>query len=1211
MKKNWQNRLLILFALLTLTGVSVAIALENNQITSVTVTPDPIKLGYVTTIKYTTVQTGFVFINVYKESGEFVRNLLNNSSKIAGTYSLTWDGKDSKNVLVPDGKYNIAVEFRDSAGGTIGLVEMPVVAARLPVISSVKDGPKDPFNPAVGEESTLTYTLSSDALVTVTVLKGLIPVATVSSNTFNPAGSNTVIWDGRDNAGNLLPDAAYTYQVDAVSQLVPAFKSTNKTALVVVEKEPPQITGFSVSANPLKIAAGTVSFKYTLSENAKVALKVYDSSGGLVRTIQNGTAKIAGLNTSTWDIKNDLLSYIDDGTYTAAVSAVDNYGKVSDEVKLSFTAAAPPAISNLALTPNPFNPGNGNAAINFKITKNADITVKIMKGTTAVKTIVLPKQPAGDVSVPWNGTDTNNVPQGDAAYTVQVTAASTLVPAFATTVSSAFSIEASAPSITALSLTPAPFKLYAGSLSIRYTLSENAVVYVNVYTTNGTLVRKLATGQAKLAGLNSLVWDGKDDQGNVVPDGTYTVKITAMDSAGNTGEAAGSVTGAAVPAISNPAFSPSVFNPPVDGKADVDFTVTSAAYVNVSILKGLTVVKNLASNMLVSQGTANHLEWDGTDNANKLLADGPYTCQIEGANPKEPTFKFVYKTLVTIEAVPPSLTGVLVSPAIIKVGATTTFKYTVSEAAKVIMQVYDAQGLLVRAFPTEVRSVSGTYSRVWDAKNDLGTAVPAGSYTLRLNAVDNFDNPADQVEALFTVGDIPVIANASAMPAIINVDALEQTRISFVVPVSSRVSVTILDSLNRSYKSVCANKDVTGPFEIFWDGFGTLGVCNPGTYTYKIEAISIVGAFRAVPVTGSIVVKGTPGSKPKKCTDCHTTYPTAHPTTNCAGCHGPNAPLGVCTTCHSTPKPHILPNMGFDYHSSAIDPRSCLTCHNANFSAVPSHPNDLTGLHIADLSADCQKCHQASISVEHPRRLDDNGKAYDCNTCHANTDPVVVQAIVNKDKNCGACHKSAVNHDALHSTTLIDANCTTVSGCHKQSLTQEHLNNPVTQTNQVTGQPKNWTCDTCHANVKPNVVGAIASGNMHCAACHSEAHNFRVAETVPADISLYPEYQWSAPLDAGLWQGETKVPDEFLVGGRVVISNRLPGITGSDISSFYRSEMLSQGWSAAPAISNSGPAANLVFVKDKHKVLIWTYAGSSMDDPAPLAAGWRVEIVYK
>ncbi len=55
---------------------------------------------------------------------------------------------------------------------------------------------------------------------------------------------------------------------------------------------------------------------------------------------------------------------------------------------------------------------------------------------------------------------------------------------------------------------------------------------LNIYDRTGARVRMLNLGSAG-AGRGSFLWDGKDDAGNSLPDGIYTVEFQAADADGN------------------------------------------------------------------------------------------------------------------------------------------------------------------------------------------------------------------------------------------------------------------------------------------------------------------------------------------------------------------------------------------------------------------------------------------------------------------------------------------------------------------------------------------------------------------------------------------------------------------------------------------------------------------------------------------------------
>ena len=67
---------------------------------------------------------------------------------------------------------------------------------------------------------------------------------------------------------------------------------------------------------------------------------------------------------------------------------------------------------------------------------------------------------------------------------------------------------------------------------ISYALAEDATVTVNIYDAQGDLVRTLEQGK-ELSGYHTWIWDGKDDNGDAVEDGSYTFEVEAVDDDGD------------------------------------------------------------------------------------------------------------------------------------------------------------------------------------------------------------------------------------------------------------------------------------------------------------------------------------------------------------------------------------------------------------------------------------------------------------------------------------------------------------------------------------------------------------------------------------------------------------------------------------------------------------------------------------------------------
>ena len=69
------------------------------------------------------------------------------------------------------------------------------------------------------------------------------------------------------------------------------------------------------------------------------------------------------------------------------------------------------------------------------------------------------------------------------------------------------------------------------TLSGFFTLEESADTTVSIYDSNGLKIRTLYPGW-KDNGEHNINWDGRDENGEVVQDGTYTFEITARDENG-------------------------------------------------------------------------------------------------------------------------------------------------------------------------------------------------------------------------------------------------------------------------------------------------------------------------------------------------------------------------------------------------------------------------------------------------------------------------------------------------------------------------------------------------------------------------------------------------------------------------------------------------------------------------------------------------------
>jgi flagellar basal-body rod modification protein FlgD len=89
-----------------------------------------------------------------------------------------------------------------------------------------------------------------------------------------------------------------------------------------------------------------------------------------------------------------------------------------------------------------------------------------------------------------------------------------------------------------------------GNAEINYNLSQDAAkVKISILDSTGMPVREVEMAK-QASGTGSFVWDGKDSNGKVLPDGMYKSKVEAFDASGNPIEvtqlSGGTVTGVSI-----------------------------------------------------------------------------------------------------------------------------------------------------------------------------------------------------------------------------------------------------------------------------------------------------------------------------------------------------------------------------------------------------------------------------------------------------------------------------------------------------------------------------------------------------------------------------------------------------------------------------------------------------------------------------------------
>ncbi|HEY3061932.1 MAG TPA: CARDB domain-containing protein, partial [Chloroflexota bacterium] len=260
---------------------------------------------------------------------------------------------------------------------------------------------------------------------------------------------------------------------------------------------------------------------------------------------------------------------------------------------------------------------------------------------------------------------------------------------------------------------------------IRYTLSEQALVVLNVHNAAGQLVRALRESELQTTGAQAVTWNGQNDAGQVVADGPYSLRINAMDLAGNFAQQVNGsiVVDTVAPSLTNLTFDPPTFSPNSDGVQDttqLSYQLSESAAITVRIDEATGITRRVLVSSAARSAGLQAEQWNGRDDTGAVLPDGFYTFHVIGtdaaANSTEQTasVRIVSTALLTFESTdPPSGTAFTVTPADVDgaTSGTTTFtrRYPV--------------GTSVTVTAPSSSSVGATFLKWRRDGADLGTAL--------------------------------------------------------------------------------------------------------------------------------------------------------------------------------------------------------------------------------------------------------------------------------------------------------------------------------------------------------------------------------------------------------------------------------------------------------------------------------------------------------
>ncbi|KKU77844.1 MAG: Exoglucanase XynX, partial [Candidatus Peregrinibacteria bacterium GW2011_GWA2_47_7] len=414
--------------------------------------------------------------------------------------------------------------------------------------------------------------------------------------------------------------------------------------------------------------------EYRINLDAKVTVKIHrlDSNNAnpvLVRTILNEVDRTVGVKKEVWDGKEDTGTFVTAGRYRFTVTAKAGTQEDSETYSFDVTRTSSGGLDITALFARDFDIEDDNGTdLEYHLNKDAEVTIKIYRVDNdndielVRRLITNDDQNDGDHEEFWDGEDDDDdeVEEGEYRFTVTARAGTEEDSA-----SYDFDVTAGnsggSSFIRNLKADPDSFRPDDDD--------ETTITFETQEQPSGTPIVEIFDGsdfvdQLRVRETNDneyeAVWDGTDRSGEIVPEATYTVEVTAERS----NRVHRRETDVRVLSDSRSSLEirdldadPSSFDPREDEETEITFDLTGEDPESAEVvLDILSNESNTASSLRriravpisVSSSRIHYRAvWDGTTSSGSIAGNDTYSIRVRATKNNRSITSFTYVRVVS------------------------------------------------------------------------------------------------------------------------------------------------------------------------------------------------------------------------------------------------------------------------------------------------------------------------------------------------------------------------------------------------------------------------------------------------------------------------------------------------------------------------------------------------------------------------------------
>jgi flagellar hook assembly protein FlgD len=322
-----------------------------------------------------------------------------------------------------NGTYTVRLQVWDKAGNRDATANT-VTLANFTMSQDVLE-----FNASAGRQVTYTSTVPFPLTETLVIRDQQARVVRTLVNQQRGPGSYTDAWDGRDDAGALVPDGPYFYVAtvadgvhsmtwDLTHQYLNNYFDS-KDSLTIQPFDPFNNRPMTLTYNSAVSGLVTISVFGT-----RLASNECDQPPENALCLVNREYKESGRHTFVWAGVDST------GVYRASAYPFLSITTIRDRFSKNAVVlfGTKPTVRNVEINPPGFGPGPAAPVVSFDLgtcdSKPADVTVTFLNqaSLSTLRTIRLPAQSPGHITVPWDVRADNGAFVAPGFYTVTVTA---------------------------------------------------------------------------------------------------------------------------------------------------------------------------------------------------------------------------------------------------------------------------------------------------------------------------------------------------------------------------------------------------------------------------------------------------------------------------------------------------------------------------------------------------------------------------------------------------------------------------------------------------------------------------------------------------------------------------------------------------------------------------------------------------------------------